>query len=273
VVGGLLAIGGTEPFSKSRDLWVVYSKSTSCRPQVLPPRLTKGLFMLPILQNQVLTMSSRELSKLTDKRHDNTLKLIGSLLDGGVLKNTTLSKYKNDQNGQSYPEYLCDKRDSLIIVARLSPEFTAAIVDRWQELENKQPENPLLQLASAVLTAQSIIADQSQKLLIAEPKAAALDLIAGSDDSRCIRDTAKELKIKPSTLTKHLIDNGWIYRQSRDDAKLGKVMAYQHRIDQGLIEHCSVVIEQKGQTKLATSVKITGKGFAKLSLAFSGATK
>lgn len=139
--------------------------------------------------------------------------------------------------------------------------------------ESAPSENPLLQLANAVLTAQSIIADQSKKLLIAEPKAAALDLIAGSDDSRCIRDTAKELKIKPSTLTKHLIENGWIYRQSRDDAKLGKVMAYQHRIDQGLIEHCSVVIEQKGQTKLATSVKITGKGFAKLSLGFSGDTK
>jgi phage anti-repressor protein len=143
-------------------------------------------------------------------------------------------------------------------------------IDCEKQLKQSQPENPLLQLANAVLTAQSIIADQSQKLLIAEPKAAALDLIAGSDDSRCIRDTAKELKIKPSRLTQYLMANSWIYRQSRDDAKLGKVMAYQHRIDQGLIEHCSVVIEQKGQTKLATSVKITGKGFAKLSIVFSG---
>jgi len=139
--------------------------------------------------------------------------------------------------------------------------------------ESTLTENPLLQLANAVLTAQGIIQQQTQKLLIAEPKAAALDLISGSDDSRCIRDTAKELKIKPSVLTQYLISNGWIYRQSRDDAKLGKVMAYQHRIDQGLIEHCSVVIEQKGQTKLATSVKITGKGFAKLSLVFSGESK
>jgi len=229
--------------------------------------------MLQVIQNNSQPkMSSRELSKLADKRHDNTLKLISSLIDGGVLKNTTLSSYVNEQNKQEYPEYLCDKRDSLVIIARLSPEFTAALVDRWQELEQKQaqPESPLLQLANAVLTAQAIIADQSQKLLIAEPKAAALDLIAGSDDSRCIRDTAKELKIKPSRLTQYLLANRWIYRQSREDDKLGKVMAYQHRIDQGLIEHCSVVIEQKGQTKLATSVKITGKGFAKLSLEFTG---
>jgi len=229
--------------------------------------------MLQVINNNSQPkMSSRELSKLADKRHDNTLKLISTLIDGGVLKNTTLSSYVSEQNKQEYPEYLCDKRDSLVIIARLSPEFTAALVDRWQELEQKQakPDSPLLQLANAVLTAQAIIQDQSQKLLIAEPKAAALDLIAGSDDSRCIRDTAKELKIKPSCLTQYLLANRWIYRQSREDDKLGKVMAYQHRIDQGLIEHCSVVIEQKGQTKLATSVKITGKGFAKLSLEFSG---
>jgi len=80
-------------------------------------------------------MSSRELSKLADKRHDNTLKLISTLIDGGVLKNTTLSNWTNPQNNQQYPEFLSDKRDSLVIIARLSPEFTAALVDRWQELE------------------------------------------------------------------------------------------------------------------------------------------
>lgn len=228
--------------------------------------------MLPILQNKsILTMTSREIATLTSKRHDNVTRVCRELIDQGLTSQIEALTFEH--NGNKYTEFKLCKRDSILLVARLSPEFTAAIVDRWQELENKQPENPLLQLAHAVMTAQGIIQDQSQKLLIAEPKAAALDLIAGSDDSRCIRDTAKELKIKPSTLTKYLIDNGWIYRQSRDDAKLGKVMAYQHRIDQGLIEHCSVVIEQKGQTRLATSVKITGKGFAKLSVAFAGESK
>jgi len=228
--------------------------------------------MLPILQDKtILTMSSREIATITGKLHKNVTAVILSLHDAQLLT-AEIQPSTFEHRGNTYTEYNLNKRDSILLVARLSPEFTAALVDRWQELEQKQsqPENPLLQLANAVLTAQSIIADQSKKLLIAEPKAAALDLIAGSDDSRCIRDTAKDLKIKPSRLTQYLLANSWIYRQSRDDAKLGKVMAYQHRIDQGLIEHCSVVIEQKGQTKLATSVKITGKGFAKLSLEFSG---
>jgi len=242
--------------------------------------LLKGFFMLQILQNQsVLTMSSLDIAQVVNSRHDKVKQSIERLATDNqhrkaIIQLPPMGEVTNAQ-GQTVSVYHVNKRDSYVIVAQLSPEFTAALVDRWQELEQKQaqPENPMLQLANAVLTAQAIIQDQTQKLLIAEPKAAALDLIAGSDDSRCIRDTAKELKIKPSTLTKYLLENSWIYRQSRDDAKLGKVMAYQHRIDQGLIEHCSVVVEHKGQTKLATNVKITGKGFAKLSLVFSGVSK
>lgn len=226
--------------------------------------------MLPILQNNSIpTMTSQDIAALVNSRHDDVKRSIERLAEKGVIELPPMAEIKTAT--KPVKVYQIGKRESYIIVAQLSPEFTAALVDRWQELETqvKQPENPLIQLANAVMTAQAIINDQSQKLLIAEPKAAALDLISGSDDSRCIRDTAKELKINPSTLTAYLLGNGWIYRQTRDDAKLGKVMAYQHRIDQGLIEHCSVVIEQKGQTKLATSVKITGKGFAKLSLCFS----
>lgn len=226
--------------------------------------------MLPILQNQSTpTMTSQDIAALVNSRHDDVKRSIERLAEKGAIELPPMAEIKTAT--KPVKVFQIGKRDSYVIVAQLSPEFTAALVDRWQELEQKQsqPENPLLQLANAVLTAQSIIADQSQKLLIAEPKAAALDLIAGSDDSRCIRDTAKELKIKPSRLTQYLLANSWVYRQSLVPSKLGKIMAYQQRIDQGLIEHCSVAIEHKGQTKLATSVKITGKGFAKLSIVFS----
>lgn len=245
--------------------------------------------MLPILQNQsALSMTSREIAELTGKEHSNVKRDITNMIlqlnypdvqlkdcpvfHPSELKGHNLIIRPFFHAGNQYEEFILDREYCLLLVSGYSVALRKKIIDRWQELESKQsqPENPLLQLANAVLTAQSIIQDQTQKLLIAEPKAAALDLIAGSDDSRCIRDTAKELKIKPSRLTQYLLEKSWIYRQSREDDKLGKVMAYQHRIDQGLIEHCSVVIEQKGQTKLATSVKITGKGFAKLSLEFSG---
>lgn len=176
--------------------------------------LLKGFFMLPILQNQVLTMSSRELSKLTDKRHDNTLKLISSLLDGGVLKNTTLSKYTNGQNGQSYPEYLCDKRDSLIIVARLSPEFTAAIVDRWQELESQQAPKHILPQTFA--EALMLAATQAAELEAARPAVAFVERYVQSTGNLGFRQVCKLLKAKENDFRAFLQDSRIMYKLAGD---------------------------------------------------------
>lgn len=96
-----------------------------------------------MLQINQQTMSSREIAKLCNSSHDNVLKTVRRLIELGIVLKTTPSKYTNEQNHQTYTEYLSDKRDSLIIVARLSPEFTAVVVDRWQELEaQQQPKLP-----------------------------------------------------------------------------------------------------------------------------------
>ena len=86
------------------------------------------------LQTNAKTMTSREMALLCNKRHDNTVLVIKDLLERGLLKNSTPQTYTHAQNGQRYQEYLSDKRDSLVIVARLSPEFMTAVFDRWQEL-------------------------------------------------------------------------------------------------------------------------------------------
>uniref|UniRef100_UPI00193B22D7 hypothetical protein n=1 Tax=Cysteiniphilum marinum TaxID=2774191 RepID=UPI00193B22D7 len=39
--------------------------------------------------------------------------------------------------------YALNKRDSLVVVARLSPEFTARVIDRWQELEQQTAQGTL----------------------------------------------------------------------------------------------------------------------------------
>ncbi|MDV2438013.1 Rha family transcriptional regulator [Acinetobacter gerneri] len=118
------------------------------------------------LTTPVLTMSSRVIAELTDKPHDNVLKLIRSLIDGGIVNSTTPQEYVHPQNNQTYIEYLCSKRDSLIIVARLSPEFTAHIVDRWQELE--QQLNPVFNLPQDLPTALRALADTHEQLQQAE---------------------------------------------------------------------------------------------------------
>ena len=81
-----------------------------------------------------LTMSTREIAELTGSTHDNVLKTVRALVKRGVVfQNETL--YTHPQNGQQYPEFLLNYRDSMVVVSGYSPELRAKIIDRWQELE------------------------------------------------------------------------------------------------------------------------------------------
>jgi phage regulator Rha-like protein len=64
--------------------------------------------------------------------------------------------------------YELTKRDSYVVVAQLSPEFTARLVDRWQELENKnQPVIPKNYPEALKLAYEQslVIEDQSRRLV------------------------------------------------------------------------------------------------------------
>lgn len=93
------------------------------------------------------TMSSREIAELTDNRHDNVMNVCRDLKKKGVCPEIQETPYINPQNGQQYTECILTKRDSLVLVARLSPQFTARIIDRWQELEAQQAPTPPAELS------------------------------------------------------------------------------------------------------------------------------
>jgi phage antirepressor YoqD-like protein len=79
------------------------------------------------------TMSSREIAVLTDKRHDNVVRVCRDLKASGVTPQ--IEEFAFSHNGNEYKEFRLNKRDSLVLVARLSPEFTGQVIDRWIELE------------------------------------------------------------------------------------------------------------------------------------------
>lgn len=89
------------------------------------------------LATTALTMTSREIADLVGKQHSNIKISADRLSEKGVIG--TLAVQEFTHNGNKYTEYLLNKRDSLILVAQNCPEFTARIVDRWQELEAAQP--------------------------------------------------------------------------------------------------------------------------------------
>lgn len=86
------------------------------------------------------TMSSREIAELIESRHDNVKRTVERCAEKGVfIQPPSEDEQSTDAMGRQRITqiYRLCKRDSLIVVAQLCPEFTARIVDRWQELEQK----------------------------------------------------------------------------------------------------------------------------------------
>jgi len=108
-----------------------------------------------------LTMSSRELADMTEKRHDNVMTVIRDLIKAHILT-PEIQELDYVHRGNTYKYFLLNKRDSLVLVARLSPEFTAHIVDRWQELEQKL--NPVFNLPQDLPSALRALADTHEQL-------------------------------------------------------------------------------------------------------------
>ena len=106
------------------------------------------------------TMSSRELASISGKRHDNVMRVCRDLKAAGVCPQIEETPYVEQSNGQTYHECQLNQRDSYVAMARLSPEFTAALVDRWQELEASK--TPALTLPNFTDPAEAAIAWAAQ---------------------------------------------------------------------------------------------------------------
>ncbi|WP_236166424.1 Rha family transcriptional regulator [Pseudomonas juntendi] len=93
-----------------------------------------------LITTNALTMSSQEIADLVGSRHDSVKRTIERLAERGVIQLPPLVGVKNHL-AQTVEQYLFSgekgKRDSLVVVAQLSPEFTGALVDRWQKLEEQ----------------------------------------------------------------------------------------------------------------------------------------
>jgi len=89
------------------------------------------------------TMTSLEISELVESRHDKVKQSIERLAKRGVIGLPPMGENPTSEvGGRPGTVYLLDKRSSLIVVAQLSPEFTARVVDRWQELEQAVADQP-----------------------------------------------------------------------------------------------------------------------------------
>ncbi|WP_245958469.1 phage antirepressor KilAC domain-containing protein [Pelagibacterium sediminicola] len=168
-----------------------------------------------------VTMSSREIAELLESRHDNVKRTIERLADRGVIVRPPLEDEQiTDAMGRPRVEqvYRIGKRDSYVIVAQLSPEFTARLVDRWQELENAArfaalPDfNDPIAAARAWIEAKELERGALKALEVAAPKVEAYDYFIGAkQESFNLQRAMKVIGVGPNLAIKALREASVLY--------------------------------------------------------------
>lgn len=120
-----------------------------------------------------VSMTSIEIAELVESRHSNVKVSIDRLVKRGVIKPPAL-QHTNIINDLGVITGKRDfyvfegeqgKRDSIIVVAQLCPEFTARLVDRWRELEEQVRKPALPDFSNPAEAARAWANEYEQKQL------------------------------------------------------------------------------------------------------------
>jgi phage regulator Rha-like protein len=225
------------------------------------------------ISNPTPTMSSREIADLVERRHDNVKRTIETLVDRGVIALPQIEEVSNSGPGPKVvSEYRICKRDSYVVVAQLSPDFTARLVDRWQELEiaaaSLVPALPKSYAEALRELAANVDTVERQQAVIATlaPKAIALDRLVADDGMILISDAAKHLDMPIHELFDWLRANRWIFRRTGSK----RDVAYADKLSLGLLKHRYYPVPQEdGTESLKARALLTPKGVARLAHIFS----
>jgi len=180
-----------------------------------------------IEMNSQMTMSTKEISDLTGKRHDNVMadarKMLGEIgspeISGGYL----------DKQDRTQPCLMLSKDETMCLVAGYSTELRFRIVKRWRELEEAQKPVELsrLEILQMALESERARIEVEARLAIAAPKAEFVDRYVDATGTYGFRQVAKMLSVKENWFSEFLIEKDIMYRLS------GRLTAHSGHIDAG----------------------------------------
>lgn len=190
---------------------------------------------MPILTqfgNSEQSMTSLEISELVNSEHPHVRTSIERLAKRGVIQLPPMRKVENNQSlsPNKYTNVYVfsgeqGKLDSITVVAQLCPEFTAAIVKRWYELEGKNRELSRMEILQMALESEQQKLILQQQLEIQAPKVAFVDKYVAGNGNKTFRQVAKLLRIKEYKFREFLESNRIMYKLN------GEWTAYQNHVD------------------------------------------
>lgn len=161
------------------------------------------------------SMTSLDISELCQKRHDSVKRTIEILSTKTEKREAVIAcphsvVVQKEANNRIYDVEVYvfsgeqGKLDSITVVAQLCPEFTAALVKRWYELENQNA----VQLPQTFAEALQLAADQARQLELAAPKVQYFDRVADTKNLLNASQVGKKVGMSAVKLNQYLADMG-----------------------------------------------------------------
>ena len=221
--------------------------------------------MITQFQENQKTMSSREIAELCEKEHFNVKRDCEVMFKGLQLDALKFEGIYFDSMNRQQTEYLLDEELTMTLVTGYNIVLRNRVIKRWKELEDKASKP--VELSRMELIQLALAAEQENQALkdhvaVLEPKAQALDTIAGTSNTYCIRECAKTIGIKESELIQLLIDKKWVYR---DASKKLQPMA-QYTLNGVFANRTSPVIKNHhdGQERVFLHMRVTAFGLTRI---------
>ncbi|HFM0702707.1 TPA: Rha family transcriptional regulator [Escherichia coli] len=124
--------------------------------------------------NGKASMTSLEIAELVGSQHKDVKRSIERLMDKGIIRSAPMANFEIINNlglKRNVGAYIFEgeqgKRDSIIVVAQLCPEFTARLVDRWRELE-EQIRKPMSEIEMVAAMALEAVRQQKRSTQVEE---------------------------------------------------------------------------------------------------------
>ena len=188
--------------------------------------------MMPQFNHNQNSMTSLDISELVQSELRAVNLSIERLAKRGVIQLPPMVKVENKQSlspNKYTSVYVFSgeqgKLDSITVVAQLCPEFTAALVKRWYELENQN------KLPQSFAEALQLAADQAKQLELAAPKVQYFDTVVERSNLLNATQVAQKLRMSAMAMNK-LLDRLNVYSHGVKRARVFK----QWFIDQGFGE-------------------------------------
>ena len=219
--------------------------------------------MSELINGNAIKMTSIEIAELVGSRHDKVKQSIERLAARGVIRNPPMVVFEKINNLgllRGVEAYVFEgeqgKRDSIIVVAQLSPEFTARLVDRWRELEEAAVNIPKT-LPEALRLAADLAEQKMQlenQLAIAAPKVEFADRV-GEASGILIGNFAKVVGIGPNKLFAWMRDHKILIASgSRRNVPMQEYM------ERGYYTVKETAVNTNHGIQISFTTKITGRG-------------